>query len=171
MKKIIFFDADGTLWYPEKTKRDEHPVWLYKDGRYKNFEQHLVLIPTVLTTLQKLKSLGIQMVILSTSPHTGKKAQDILMKKVNHFSLGEFFDEVHATETVSTSKGEFIEKILKERGLSKKSALMIGDSYKWDYHSAQLKGLDALLIKTKYEKTKVAVKNSIKKLSDILNLL
>jgi hydroxymethylpyrimidine pyrophosphatase-like HAD family hydrolase len=31
MKKIIFFDGDGTLWYPKKTKYKEHPVWLYID--------------------------------------------------------------------------------------------------------------------------------------------
>ena len=31
MKKIIFFDGDGTLWYPKKTKYKEHPVWLYRD--------------------------------------------------------------------------------------------------------------------------------------------
>ena len=168
MKKIIFFDADGTLWYPKTTKRDRHPVWIYKDKRYKKYEQHLELIPETLSTLKKLKSLGITAIILSTSPHPSKKAHQILMKKVNHFELNQFFDEVHATKEVPISKGEYIEKILQERGLSKKSALMVGDSYKWDYSSAQSKGIDALLIQTKYEKNKVDSKDSIKKLSDLL---
>ena len=45
MKKIIFFDADGILWYPEKTKQSCHPIWLYEDKRYKNHEDHLEMIP------------------------------------------------------------------------------------------------------------------------------
>jgi len=171
MKKIIFFDADGTLWYPKTTKRDRHPVWIYKDKRYKKYEQHLELIPSTLSTLKKLKSLRIIMVILSTSPHPTKKAHKILKKKVTHFNLEEFFDEVHATKEIPSSKGEYIEKILKERGLSKQSALMVGDSYKWDYSSAQSKGIDALLIQTKYEKNKVDKEHSIKKLKGLLRLV
>jgi FMN phosphatase YigB (HAD superfamily) len=131
MKKIIFFDADGSLWYPKKTKRNQHLVWLYKDKRYKRYEQYLELIPDTVSTLKKLKSLGITTIILSTSPYPTKKANQILIKKVNHFELNEFFDEVHATKDIPSSKGEYIEKILKKRGISKKSALMVGDSYKW----------------------------------------
>jgi FMN phosphatase YigB (HAD superfamily) len=170
MKKIIFFDADGTLWYPKTTKKDKHPVWIYKDKRYTKYEQHLELIPSTLSTLKELKSLGIIMIILSTSPRTTKKAKQILMKKVRHFNLEEFFDEVHATKEIPSSKGEFIENILKERGLSKKSALMIGDSYKWDYNSAQSKGVDAVLVKTNYE-TQAVGENLINKLSDILKII
>ena len=171
MKKIIFFDADGTLWYPKKTKRNRYPVWIYKDKRYKKYKQHLELIQDTLSTLEKLKSLGITTIILSTSPHPTKKAHQILMKKVNHFNLNHLFDEVHATKEVPSSKGEYIEKILKERGSSKKSALMVGDSYKWDYSSAQSKGVDAFLIQTKYEKNIVDKSHSIKKLSDVLTLI
>jgi FMN phosphatase YigB (HAD superfamily) len=54
MKKIIFFDADGTLWYPKATKRNKHPVRLYKDKRYKRHTDHLELTPKTLETLNKL---------------------------------------------------------------------------------------------------------------------
>jgi len=46
--------------------------------------------------------------------------------------------------------------------------LMVGDSYKWDYKSAKEKGIDALLIQSKYEPLKIHTKRTIKKLSDIL---
>ena len=37
MKKIIFFDADGTLWYPKSTKYRKHPVWIW--NKYKNIKR------------------------------------------------------------------------------------------------------------------------------------
>lgn len=54
MKKIIFFDGDGTLWYPKKTKYSKHPVWIYKDKRIKN---HLTMTQTSVSTIKKLKNL------------------------------------------------------------------------------------------------------------------
>ena len=30
-KTIIFFDGDGTIWYPKNTKRKVAPHWIYSD--------------------------------------------------------------------------------------------------------------------------------------------
>jgi len=68
-------------------------------------------------------------------------------------------------------RGEFILKILKKRGISKSRALMVGDSYKWDYKSAGDKGVDALLIESVYEKEKVSEGRVIKKLSDVFKFV
>lgn len=171
-KKIIFFDGDGTLWYPTKTKRREKPHWVYQtDGTPDDHCGELMLIPAVLPTLKKLKKLGVMTVLLSTHPHPPKEAKALIHHKVRHFRLSEFFDEIHATREFHSSKGEFIIRILKKRGIAKKDALMVGDNYHWDYRPARDVGIDALLIESEYMKKDhrgKRVKNTIKKLSDIL---
>jgi len=169
-KKIIFFDGDGTLWYPIKTKYKKHPVWVYKDRRIKNHLIHLVLIPSVLSTIRKLKKKGIITVILSTNPSPPKIARMYLNNKVKYFNIENLFDEVYATRPYPESKGEFMLKILKRRKIKKSKALMVGDSYKWDYKPARDAGIDALLIKSKYMHEHEAVrsmKRTIDKLSNI----
>lgn len=170
-KKIVFFDGDGTLWYPKKTKYAKHPVWLYKDKRYKNHTNHLIMTPSALSTVKRLKKEGIIMVVLSAHPHLPKEADAIIKHKIKHFELKELFDEVHATRDYQGSKGEFMLKILKERKIQKSKALMVGDSYKWDFEPAKENGIDALLIESKYEPMKKQVKNTIKKLSDIFTYI
>lgn len=166
-KSIVFFDGDGTLWYPKKTKYAKHPVWLYKDRRFKNHINHLIMTPSALSTIRRLKKEKIITVVLSTHPHQPKVADAIINHKIKHFGLEELFDEVHATSVDPESKGEFMLKILKKRIIPKSKALMVGDSYKWDYKPAKKRGIDALLIESEYEPMKAQVKNTIKKLSDI----
>jgi len=172
-KKIVFFDGDGTLWYPEKTKRKEKPHWVYALNESENAHiKHLVMIPTVLATLKELKKRGVITVVLSTHPHPPKEADTIINNKVAHFKLSHLFDEIYAAREYHGAKGEMIVKILKERGIPKSKALMIGDSYKWDYNSAREVGVDALMIESDYIKKDPKgkrIKKTIKKLSDILN--
>ncbi len=167
-KKIIFFDGDGTLWHPKKTKYAKHPVWLYKDKRFKNHTNHLTMTPSALATIKKLEKEGIITVVLSTHPHPPKEADAIIKHKIKHFKLEELFDEIHATREYHGSKGEFVLKVLKRRKIPKSKALMVGDSYKWYYQSAKGVGVDALLIESEYEPMKHKVRKTIKKLSDIL---
>ncbi len=170
-KKIIFFDGDGTLWYPKTTKHREKPHWIYKAGTTEDHYAQLMLIPTVLQTLKKLKKLGVVTVLLSTHPHPPREADALIHHKVRHFKLSELFDEIHATREFHSSKGEFITKILKKRGIAKKDALMVGDNYHWDYKPARDVGVDALLIESEYMKKDhrgKRINNTIKKLNDIL---
>ena len=170
-KKIIFFDGDGTLWYPKATKHREKPHWVYRtEGTADDHCQQLMLIPTVLPTLKKLRKFSIVTVLLSTHPHPPKEAEVLLHHKVQHFNLGEFFDEIHATREFHSSKGEFITRILKKRGIAKRDALMVGDNYHWDYRPARMVGIDALLIESdymSYDPLGKRVKKTIKRLSDI----
>jgi|TARA_Y100000310_G_C20227615_1_gene598718 phosphoglycolate phosphatase-like HAD superfamily hydrolase len=170
-KKIIFFDGDGTLWYPKKTKYTKHPVWLYRDKRFKNHVNHLVMIPSVLSTIRKLKKMGIVTIVLSTHPQPPEEADAIINNKIKHFKLNELFDEVHATREHQGSKGEFIIEILKRRKIPKSKALMIGDSYRWDFEPAKNSGIDALLIESKYESLQHKAERTIKKLSDIFTYI
>jgi len=148
----------------KKTKHSIHPVWLYRDKRVKKHNDHLILIPSVLSTLKRLKKEGVITIILSTHPHAPKEADILLKDKVKHFKLSELFDEVHTTREYHSSKGKFMTKILKKRKIPKSKALMVGDSYMWDIEPAKENGIDALLIESEYEQKQV---KSIKKLSDI----
>ena len=82
-KEIIFFDGDATLWYPKKTKYQEKPHWIYSlAGTRDNYHKHLIIIPTVLATLKKLKEMKVITVLLSTHPHPPKEADAIIQHKV-----------------------------------------------------------------------------------------
>lgn len=150
-KKIIFFDADGTLWYPHATKRARGPVWLYLDEELRHDHlPHMSLTPQAVETLQTLREHGIITVILSTHPHEPEEAARRLDEKVRHFRLEELFDEVYATPEYHAAKGEKMVEILERHNFSRSDALMVGDSYKWDYVSAKDVDVDAVLINSDY---------------------
>ena len=63
-------------------------------------------------------------------------------------------------------------KILRERGIPKNKALMVGDTYLWDIKSALNVGIEGILIETKYNEKHPAtkrIKRKIRKMSEILN--
>ena len=174
-KKIIFFDGDGTIWYPKSTKRKKAPHWIYLDKKIgNNYLKHLVLTPAVLVSLKKLKKLGIILVLLSTFPHPPKEADVILKGKVKHFKLEELFDDFHTSRDKPDGKGEVILKVLRKKHIPKSHALMVGDSYRFDYLSAKKVGVDALLIKSEYMKHPPRgrkVEKTISGLKDIIEIL
>ena len=173
MKKIIFFDADGTVWYPKKTKYQKHPVWVYK--KYPDIhraKRELTLVPGVTKTLQLLKEKQIKIVILSTNPHSPEKANKRVAVLLKHLGISHFFDEVHATRPYHDSKGEYIIEILKKYQIAKRHALMVGDSYVWDYKPAHERGIDAVLINHNYEQSRAGkVKRKIKEFKEILKFV
>lgn len=175
MKQIIFFDGDGTLWYPKVTKHSQKPHWIYCEPSTMNdYLRHLVVIPSVIKTLRQLRKLGIITILVSTHPHLGKKADSILKEKVNYFGLEKLFDEVHAARNVESGKGDVILRVLKRLKLSKNSALMVGDSYKWDYLAAKKVGVDCVLMNTDYLKKSPGagrVKHTINNLQEIFKYL
>jgi len=174
-KEIIFFDGDGTIWYPRKTKYKEKPHWIYSlHGSYKDHSKHLMMVATVLNTLKILKERGIITVLLSTHPQPPKEAYTVVRHRIKHFDLDKLFDEVHATREYHASKSEFILDILKKRKIAKSRALMVGDSYRWDYKPARDIGVDALLIESEYIKKDAQgkrVKKTIKRLSNLLDYI
>lgn len=151
IKEIIFFDGDGTLWYPKQTKRKIAPHWVYSDPQIGDaYKDHLVLIPSVLATLKKLKKQGVMLIMISTHPHPRKEADVILDDKIRHFKLDTIFDEIYTARNYREGKGEVILSVLRKNGIPKSRALMVGDSYRFDYLSARRIGVDALLIKSEY---------------------
>lgn len=174
-KRIIFFDGDGTIWYPKSTKRNKPPHWIYNDKSIgKRYLHHLTLTPSVVFVLNRLRKAGITLILLSTHPHLPKKANLILKSKIRNLKLENVFDGFYATRDFPNAKGEMILRVLKKRHLYKSQALMIGDSYRYDYLSAKAVGVDALLIKSKYMKHPTRgrrVQKVINGVQDILNLV
>jgi len=151
-KKIIFFDADGTLWYPKKTKRLENPKWIHhahKDVR--KLRKELTLVPNAKKTLSKLKKFGLKTVVLSVSPLPPREAKERLVGNLKHFGILKYFDQVYATKKYMESKGEHMLKIIKKYNLKKGEALMVGDIYLWDFASAKKAGIKAVLFEHKYD--------------------
>lgn len=175
MKTIIFFDGDGTLWYPKNTKHRVAPHWIYSDETVgKNYLEHMVVIPSVLRVLQELKKRGIILILLSTHPQSSEEATLILQGKVAHFKLDDFFESYHSSKDHPDEKGKMMVHILKEKGVPKSKALMVGDSYRFDYLSARKVGIDALLIKTDYMKHPSRgrkISKTIESIQDILRLI
>ena len=175
MKKIVFFDADGTLWYPKSTKYEKHPVWVYKT--YPDIDrarQEFTLIPGVIETLENLKKSGVKLVILSTNPKTKEEANAQMKDSAEYFGLSHLFDEIHGTRPEHGSKGEYILEILKKYDLKKKDALMVGDSYEWDYSSARGVRVDGVLIDNNYEnrhKHHMRVRRKIKNFEELMNFI
>ncbi len=174
-KKIIFFDADGTIWYPKSTKREEDPQWIYFDKKVgNNYLKHLVLTPAALVFLKKLKRLGIILVLLSTFPHPPKEADIILKGRVKHFKLEKLFDDFYTSRDNPEGKGKVILKVLRKKHIPKSHALMVGDSYRFDYLSAKKIGVDALLIKSEYMKHPPRgkkIEKTISGLKDIVEII
>ncbi len=177
-KKIIFFDGDGTIWYPKNTKRKIAPHWIYHDKKIgdKHLE-HLILTPSTLATLKKLRKLGIILILVSTHPHPPKEADILMKKKVIYLKLDSIFDEFYSSRDYPEGKGELIIRILKKKHIPKSKALMIGDSYRYDYLSAKKVGVDAFLIKSDYMSSAYMssaakrVKKVINQLRDIIKVL
>jgi phosphoglycolate phosphatase-like HAD superfamily hydrolase len=174
MKKIVFFDGDGTLWYPKKTKREEKPHWIYFSEKTKKEPiKHLEICPTVLFTLKELKNQGINTVILSANPKLPKEADAELKSRIKYFGLEGLIDEAHSTSSIDKgSKGKFMLKILKRKNIPKNQALMVGDFYNWDYKPACDNGIDALILDSEYIRKYASLLRKgdiIKDLKDILN--
>ena len=174
-KKIIFFDGDGTIWYPKETKRTKPPYWIYGDtnSRKINYRvlKHLILSQSALAVLKKLKKMGMILVLLSTHPHIPKIANIVLRRKLKHLGIEKIFDEYRPTAVAKNAKGKEIIKLLKKFKLSKASALMVGDSYHYDYLSAKAVGVEAVLIKSDYLKQPARgprVKKIINEISGLL---
>src|SRR3989344_5208818 len=171
-KKIIFFDGDGTLWYPSLTKWAKVPYWIYSDKEIgKDYLGHLELTPGAKETLEELKKERVKLFLLSIIPFPQSEAQRELEKKVNYWGIQSYFEEVIAVLNDPAEKGKIIQSILEKRNVLKSEALLVGDSYRYDYLSAEGVGVDAVLIAAEYRKDLGQAKETIKALPELINYL
>lgn len=176
MKKIIFFDADGTLWYPKKTRNSSNPGWIYENPKIMQPYLHLILTPTTMATLRRLKKTGVRCVIISATPYPLHSAKANLEKKLRHLHLHRIIDGYYLVNMRDgAGKAKRIIRTLKDLGIKKSEALMIGDSYWADYKYPRANGIDALLFNSEFQNSRAwqvrKAKYKIYKMSDILRYI
>src|SRR5665213_1429742 len=132
MKKVIFFDGDGTLWYPKTTKRTKAPHWVYLDDNIDSYAQFIVT-PTTVETLEELGKRGIKRVLLSTSPLPEEEAIMSRIKAAQLVDIHHLLDDIQVSLDYPEGKGERIITLLANYGLNPEDALMVGDTFNWDY--------------------------------------
>ena len=155
-KKIIFFDATGTLWYPKTTRNNEDPGWVYVNAKTKaTVHEHLIMLPTAKTTLKRLNQMGIRCVIVSAVPCPLYKSMVQLEKIIKHFGVDRLLQGYYTVNMVDgSSKIKLIERLLKKLKIKKTEALMVGDGYWPDYKFVRKRGIQALLIDSKYQNSR-----------------
>jgi putative hydrolase of the HAD superfamily len=172
-KKIIFFDGDGTLWYPKKTKRSEKPHWIYDHPDTKdNYLEHLELTPEVEKAIKELKTKGIFLVVISANPREESVAVEEIKTRLKHFNLHDNFLLVRASPGDDPNgKAKIILEVLRDLNLEKQDALMVGDSYKYDYVAAQSIGVDAIWIENPISKLPEDLPKDFKTIRELSELL
>lgn len=175
-KKLIFLDGDGTLWYPSRTKRNQKPHWVYHDPETKdNALEHMEFVPNVKESLLKLKEKGMTLVLISASPYPAEVANKELQEKLEFFGLLDLFHSYCSSPgDRSEGKGELMLEILESLHLTKDGALMVGDSYFYDYLAAKDIGIDAFFIENEYAKMPEEIPADvqiIREVSDLLDIL
>lgn len=172
-KKIIFFDGDGTLWYPKATKRTQKPHWVYYDVATKdNYLEHLALTPGTRETLTWLKENDAILVVLSASPYDEKAAVREINERLNYFELSGLFDAVRASDGSNPAgKAAIMLEVIASFGLEKHDAIMVGDSYFYDYLAAKEVGIDAVFIENEVAKKPEEMPADLQSIKEIHDLL
>jgi len=175
-KKLIFLDGDGTLWYPSSTKREQKPHWIYHDPVTKDrYLEHIELAPNVKETLLKLREKGMTLVLVSASPYSVEVANEELREKLEFFGLLDLFHSYRSSPgDRPEGKGELMLEIIETLHLTRNDALMVGDSYSYDYLAAKDVGIDAFFIENEYAKMPEEIPIDvpvIKEASDLLDIL
>lgn len=172
-KRLYLFDADGTLWYPKSTKRSIKPHWIYKDPETKdNYLEHLILTPGVAELLPKLYEQEVFIVIVSAHPGAHDHAMTEMHTKLAHFGLIEFIHSYHITPGDDPhGKTSAIREVISELGLKPSQAVMIGDSYFYDYLGARDVGIDAYWIQNPACKVPETFPEDLTTIAEISDLL
>lgn len=175
-KKIIFFDGDGTLWYPTSTKRTKKPHWVYHDAATKDsYLEHIELTPKTKETLEILHKKGVKLVVISANPYPEEVAAKEIKERIDYFGLSDLFYTYRSSPgDDQNGKVAIMLEISEGLGLAKDDALMVGDSYLYDYLASREAGIDAFFIENEVarmpEPAPTAIQ-SIKEVSDLLNML
>jgi len=175
-KKIIFFDGDGTLWYPKATKRTQKPHWIYHDLATKdNYLEYLELTPGTKETLEVLAARGARLVVISANPYSEEVAVKEIKERIEYFGLADLFYAYRSSPGDDPNgKVSVMLEIIAVLGLTNEDALMVGDSYFYDYLAPKEAGIDARYIENKVSKMPDSIPEdlqSIKEVSELLNIL
>jgi phosphoglycolate phosphatase-like HAD superfamily hydrolase len=135
--KHIFLDAEGTLYVP---KNGMSRWYFWARPTPEDAVEFFELDKGVIKALEKLRAEVDTLCLVSLN------SEPVLDAILDHFDLRRFFDCV----MVNGNKGHRIEKYLKERGLSKADAVMVGDTPALDLYPVIRAGVHSILIDRDY---------------------
>ncbi len=131
----------------------------------------MIATPGAINTLIELRKRGIICVLLSTSPLSPTDALRSRRKVAHITGLTEFLDMICVAPDYAAGKGEVITRTLEQQGIDKKYALMVGDTYTYDFLSAKNVGVDSVLIKTPYQQQYLPYIDSSLQINELDELL
>lgn len=151
--KIIFLDADGTLWNFHDLNAHARKRRLSK----------ATLDSYTLPLLKALKRKRIPVIIISYQSFTTRSyAKRKLLRWLRHFKLSSYISEIHIAHKRFNPKSKVIRSVLTCYALSPQQALFIGDRYRWDYCEARKAGVHALLLNKPENKSYRVPKTTLK---------
>lgn len=173
IKKILFLDGDGTTWYPSSTKRTEKPHWVYHDPETKdNYLEHIELAPDIREALLELRKRNVILVLISASPASAEKAVAELREKLEFFNILDLFHSYRSSPgDRPDGKGEIMLEVIDSLGFAKDDALMIGDSFFYDYLAAKNIGVDAFFIENECAKMPDIIPKDLQKIKEVRDIL
>lgn len=172
-KRILFLDGDGTLWYPTATKRTEKPHWVYHNEKTKdNYLEHIELTPKTKEALEFFHEKGLYLIVISANPYDEETAVKEIKERLDYFGLSNLFYACRASEGNNPNgKVAIMLEIIDELGLSKEDALMIGDSYFYDYLAAKENGIDAFFIENEVSKKPEFMPKDLRSINEVWDLV
>ena len=113
--------------------------------------------------------------VISANPYAEDIAIKEIKERLEHFGLVSLFHSVRSSlGSDPQGKAGVMLDVLKVLNLNKEDALMVGDSYFYDYMAAKDVGIDAFWIENSVGKVPEVMPSdlqSIKEMSDILDIL
>ncbi len=135
----VFFDAEGTLYLP-KLGHSYREFWEGGEPTLERAARIFQLDPDAPGVLRALRRQGVRLVVAS------KHREALLRSMLIHFGIWHLFDAV----LVGDEKGVLVADYLRERGLRKDDAVMIGDRPHLDVHPVEAAGVRAYLLRREH---------------------
>ena len=134
-QRIVFFDAEGTLYVPKKGKTFDD-FWEGGEHTLKRALENFELNRGVEETLGELLKKGHELVVVSVHK------PDLLPDLLKGLGIRRCFADV----LVNGDKGELMEEYLDRKDAPKENAVIVGDIYHVDIKPAEKVGIRGLLL-------------------------
>ncbi len=131
--KVVFFDAEGTLYIPKKGKRPED-FWDRGEHTLERAKEHFELNCCVNQTLENLKERDYLMAVVS------KHKDHLLPDLLKHFGIDGYFSGV----MIGEDKAHMMLDFLTDKDIPKNEAIIVGDTLEMDIQPAEKVGITGL---------------------------
>lgn len=122
--------------------------------------------------LEEIHKMGLQLVVISANPYTEEIAVREIKERLEHFGLTNLFHAVRSSQGDDPKgKSAIMLEILDDLKLEKSDALMVGDSYFYDYLVAKDVGIDAFFVDNIVSKMPDELPTNLRSIAEVSDLL